>query len=214
MQFLTTNIGGDSNVGLYGFGTDKYGVIGLQSKARKALQVPVHRAVLFGTALAGIFAAGNSSGIVVSALAVDDEERAALRSVTGVLALKTRYTALGNLIVMNDNGAVVSPLLRSELKEIASFFGVTVAVSAVAGLVVTGSAALATNRGCIVHPRIRAREKKVLEETLGVPVAAGTVSFGSPLVRSGLIANSHGAVISEACSGIELGAISEALGFS
>ena len=41
----------------------------------------------------------------------------------------------------------------------------------------------------------------------------GTVNHGSPVIGSGLIANSKGAIIGNQTTGIEMGRIEEALGF-
>jgi translation initiation factor 6 len=114
---------------------------------------------------------------------------------------------------MNDNGIIMSPLLRKHKKEIAEFFSLPCEISNIAGIAVVGSVAVATSNGCLVHPKIKSNERKVVEDTLKVPVTIGSVSFGSPFVKSGLIVNKNGAVVSDKTSGIELGYISEAFGF-
>ena len=91
--------------------------------------------------------------------------------------------------------------------------GDTGRVSTIAGLNIVGTMGLVTSKGCIVHPKTRQKEMEILEKTLGVKADIGTISFGSPFVKSGIIANSRGALISDASSGPELGKISEALGF-
>ena len=215
-MILRENFYGDVNIGLYGFATDKYCFLGLKHKVNKeiekALGVPVHVSTILGTDFAGIFAAGNSSGLVVTKMA-EEHEIKALRNFENVLVLDTRFTAIGNLILINDNGIVISPLLRRNRKDIESFFKLPCVVSAIAGISVTGSCAIATNKGCVVHPRTKPAEKKLIEETLGVPVDISTASFGSPFVKSGVIANSRGLIISTSSSGPEMGRISEVLGF-
>ncbi|RLF51129.1 MAG: translation initiation factor IF-6, partial [Thermoplasmata archaeon] len=44
-------------------------------------------------------------------------------------------------------------------------------------------------------------------------VMVGTVNHGAPLIGSGIIANSHGAIIGSLTTGIEMNRIEEALGF-
>ena len=46
-----------------------------------------------------------------------------------------------------------------------------------------------------------------------VKVITGTVNHGVPLIGSGLIANSYGAIVGNITTGIELGRIEEALNF-
>jgi translation initiation factor 6 len=83
----------------------------------------------------------------------------------------------------------------------------------VGGLKTVGMAAIATNQGILVHPRTSEAELKVLEDLFGLPVDVGTVNFSSPLVGSGILANSKGYLAGADTTGPELGRIDEALGF-
>ncbi len=210
---LRTNFDGDPNLGLYGFATDKYCVVGAnlaRKKLEQELKVDAHFFTAFNTGLLGIFAAGNSSGIVLPDF-MDEQEREHIKP--EALFLKTRYTALGNLILMNDNGIILSPLLKKEKAAVEKFFGLRCEMTKIANTVVVGNAGIATNMGCLVHPKIRKNEMKLIQEVLGVEADIGTVNFGSPYPGSGVIANSRGFVASEESSGPELGRINEALGF-
>ena len=158
----------------------------------------------------GIFVSGNSSGIVVPGF-MEKYEREHIKLNT--LYLKSRYTALGNLILMNDNGIILSPLLKKEKKGIENFFGFRCEMMKRAGLSVVGNLGIATNRGCLLHPKVKKREMEVIEDVLGVEADIGTVNFGSPYPGSGAIANSFGCVVSEQSSGPEMGRMVEALGF-
>lgn len=213
-MFLKTSVKGDPNIGLYGFATEKYALFGSppEKKAVEILRTRVTVCGMIHTDFDGIFAAGNSSGIVVPALLEHYELPQIMRHFE-VLALETNFTALGNLMIVNDNGIVLSPFLKKHRAAVEKFFGLRSEITTVAGINIVGSAAIATNRGCLVHPRAREREISVLESALGVPVSVGTVSFGSRFVRSGIIANSHGFLVSRTTSGPEMGRIHEALGF-
>lgn len=213
MTIAKSSFIGDPNIGLYGFATDSYGVCGIRSKQLgKALGVRFHLIPLYGTHLSGLFAAGNSHGIVASEF-LGKNDVAHMRSISRVLLLDTSFTAMGNLVLMNDNGIIISPLLRKFKNHIAEFFSLRCEVSTIAGIAVVGSVAVATNNGCLIHPKVRKYEKKIIEEVLQVTATIGTVSFGSPFVKSGIIANRNGAIVSEKSSGIELGNVSEAFGF-
>lgn len=211
---LRMNFAGDPNLGLYGFATDRYCVVGANAardKIEKELKVKAHFFTVFNTGLLGIFVAGNSSGLVMPDL-VEKEERERVR-MTDVLYLKSRFTALGNLILMNDNGIILSPLLKKEKRNIEKFFRLQCAITKIAGTVVVGNLGIATNKGCLLHPKVKKQELKVIEDVLGVDADIGTVNFGSPYPGAGIIANSFGFVASEQSSGPELGRITEALGF-
>jgi len=74
-------------------------------------------------------------------------------------------------------------------------------------------AAVVTNKGLLCHPKVTLEEKKVLESVFDVEVMSGTVNHGMPLIGSGLVANTKGAIIGNLTTGIEMGRIEEALGF-
>jgi len=213
MPILKSNFIGDSNIGLYGFATDRYGICGMKNKRlEKTLGVKFHFLPLYGTHLSGLFAAGNSHGMVASSL-LSKHEIKHMKSIANVLLLDTSYTAMGNLVLINDNGIVISPLIRKYKRRIEDFFSLKCEVSRVAGITVVGSVAVATNKGCVIHPKVKKTERSVIEKTLKVPLVIGTVSFGSPFVNSGIIANKNGVLVSENSSGIELGNINDAFGF-
>lgn len=217
------NFSGDPNIGLFGFATDKYCLLGVESKKifRKVsdvLKVPVFHSSFLRTELLGIFSTGSSNGIIIPGIADDDEVEGIKKTsekIFGderVMLLDTNF-ALGNMILMNDNGIILSSLLRKHGSAMERFFGIPCKISTIARLGVVGSLALATNKGCLVHPRASKQEIEMLEKTLGVPVDVGTVGFGSPFPGAGVIANSHGFVAAKESSGYELGRIDEALGF-
>ena len=74
-------------------------------------------------------------------------------------------------------------------------------------------AAVATNKGLLCHPKVTEKEKKQLIDVFDVEVMIGTVNHGFPMIGSGLVANSKGAIIGNQTTGIEMGRIEEALGF-
>jgi len=214
MKILRTNFSGDPNLGLYGFATDKYCFLGIKpkKKIKQALSVPVHRATVLSTELAGIFCTGNSKGIIVPYV-IEEHELEKIEKIQRVLVIKSMYTALGNLVLMNDNGIVISPLLKKNKKDIEAFFELPCAISTIANNRLVGAFATATNSGCLVQPKIKENEIKTLERILKVDVDISTVNFGSIFIKSGLIANSNGVITSERTSGPELGQITETLKF-
>jgi translation initiation factor 6 len=213
-NILRTNFSGDQNLGLYGFATDKYCFLGIPGKKIKpVLGVPVYMCPILNTYFSGIFVAGNSQGIVISKPVKDYDMHRLRQHFKNILVLKTKYNALGNLILMNDNGAIISPLLKKNRHEIKHFFGLNCEVSTIAKQRIAGNLGLATNKGCLLHPKVRQYEKKVIEDVLGVSSDIGTVNFGSPYPGAGMLANTNGVVVSERTSGPELGRIAEVFGF-
>ena len=142
---------------------------------------------------------------------LEDEEIGEIKGITNTLILNSRYTALGNLILMNNSGIILSPLLKKERNRIKGLFGLPCEVMTIGKSSIVGALALATNKGCLVDTRIKDSEMEVLKKVLKVDVDIGTVNFGSPFVKAGLIGNSKGLVVSPMTSGHELGKITEAL---
>ncbi|MEM5814301.1 MAG: translation initiation factor IF-6 [Candidatus Aenigmatarchaeota archaeon] len=219
-HFLKADFAGDPNVGLYGFATDKYCLLGWEpsGKARKRmseiLKVPVHVLPLFSSALIGLFASGNGNGIVVTKL-VEKRELEQLKCALpdiNILVLKSVSTALGNLVLCNDSGCLIPEKFSKFKKEISDALGCEVATGTIAGLELVGSAAVASNKGCLCHHEATEDEAERLEGLLKVKVDVGTVGFGSPFIKSGLIVNSSGVIVSNRSTGPELGRMADVFG--
>ncbi len=216
-KILRTSVSEDPNIGLYGFATDRYCLVGgrfkEESSIHKILGVKMVKATVMDMDLVGMFCAGNSSGIIINEIAERHETDKMRQEFDNVCVIKDSHTALGNIIAMNDSGVILSPLLKRHKAHIEKHFGLECEVMTVAKSNMVGSIILATNRGCVVHPKTKSDDIKKLEKALNVEIDIGTVSFGSPFVKSGVIANSFGFLTSEFTSGPELGRITEALGF-
>jgi translation initiation factor 6 len=214
-KFLRAKFYGDPNVGMYGFATDDYCLLGIEpdkkllAKIETTLDTKIKVATVAGTELIGLFVAGNKSGILLPHI-VEDYEIKKLKALglnTEVIA--SRETALGNLILCNDKGCLISEKLRRFKKRISDALDCEVETGKVAGLDIIGSAALANNTGCLCHMEAEEREMKKIEEILKVKVDVGTVGYGSPFIRSGIIVNSKGVLFSEFSTGPEMGRYEE-----
>lgn len=208
------------NVGIYCRANDTVAFVqkGLTKKVRtqiadvlgvKVVEISISDATIIGSLLAL-----NARGAVVTEF-IDE---ASLRSITAqglrAFLMKDVINAAGNDILANDTGALVHPDMKSPtLKKIRDVLDVPVERGTIAGLGTVGMAAVLTNKGCLCHPKITEDEKELLSSLFKVPVMIGTVNHGFPMIGSGLVANSHGALIGEMTTGIEMGRIEEALGF-
>jgi translation initiation factor 6 len=166
-----------------------------------------------GSSVVGSLVAANSSGFVITHHASDGEIKL-LREHGRAVRLPSRINAAGNVILANDSAALVHPGLSGKACEaIERALGVRVVRGTIGGLKTVGMAAVATNKGLLVHPRATPEEIAVLEGLFELSVDVGTVNLGSPLVGSGVLANSWGYMAGEETSGPELGRIEDALGF-
>ena len=159
-----------------------------------------------GTRLIGPMTVMNNNGILLPSIA-SDEEIDVLRQASGlnVERLKSKFTAIGNLISSNDNGALVSPLLDGEVnQQVKDVLGVPVNSITVGGFIQTGSMIVATNTGAAIHPKATEEEIKIISESLQVQVEPATVNGGVPFLSSGIIANSKSVIVGSLTSGPEL----------
>jgi translation initiation factor 6 len=131
-----------------------------------------------------------------------------------VFPIKDIINAAGNDILANDYGALVHPELKTTtIKQISNILGVPVQKGTIASLGTVGMAAVVTNKGCLCHPKATDEERQQLKKVFDVDVMIGTVNHGFPMIGSGLVANTKGAIIGNMTTGIEMGRIEEALGF-
>jgi len=72
---------------------------------------------------------------------------------------------------------------------IADVLGVEVFRSTICGNPLVGTYCVFTNKGGIVHPKTPAKEQEKLSSLLQVPLVAGTINRGSPVIKGGLVVN-------------------------
>lgn len=215
-KFLRANFNGDPNIGLYSFATDSYCLLGLRTKKiekiAKVLKTNVKIATIARTELVGIFVAGNCSGMVLPKIIEKDEVKNLKSLGMNLLTLKAKETALGNLILCNDHGCLISKKLKKFKRQIADCLNCETETGTIAGLEMVGSVARASNIGCLCHRSASEIELKAIEQLLKVKIDIGTVNYGSPFIKAGIIVNSSGAVVSGQTTGPELGRIEEVFG--
>ncbi|MFQ6020498.1 MAG: translation initiation factor IF-6 [Candidatus Aenigmatarchaeota archaeon] len=215
MKFLKTSFYGDPNIGLYGFSTDKYCLLGLEpskkilKKIKHTLNVKIKIIKIAGTELVGIFSTGNKNGILLPKIIEKQEIRNLKKLDLNFEIINSRKTALGNLILCNDYGCLISKNLKKFKKQIKDVLNCEIVTGTIAGLEIVGSTAIANNKGCLCHMNSKKDEIRKIEELLNVKVDIGTVNYGSPFVKSGIIVNNKGIIFSEQTTGPELGRIDE-----
>jgi len=211
---------GSPNIGVYALATDEFMLLPgatpetKTEKIQSCLNVRPVKTNIGGVRLIGALVAANSHGLILPHY-VKDEELSILESngIKNYTIMETKKTAYGNLILTNDYGAVVDPSISAtSLQKISETLQVEAVPGTIAGYPYVGSLAIATNKGVLTHPLIREDEKKILKDVLKVPLDVGTVNCGFPIVRSGLLANSHGVVTGSMTTGPELVIIGQTLG--
>ena len=201
------------NIGLFAKTNDRMLIVPFgvpQTKSTKLSEYLQVEQELFGsiagTRLIGAMTVMNNNGILVPATTLDEEIQM-LEQVSGlnVERLKTKFTAIGNLISSNDKGALISPLFENGvLEQVQDVLGVPTNSITVAGYVQVGSAIVATNLGGAVHPKASDEEIENISDILKVPVEPVTVNGGIPFLSYGMLANSKSVVVGSPTSGPEL----------
>ncbi len=208
------------NVGVFCRANDDFAFVRTQllKKVKKkivaALQVKLVELSIADASIIGSLLSFNSTGAVVTDFI--DEKSLQLIKDQGlkVCVIEDTFNAAGNDILINDYGALVHPDLgKKTLNDIKQTCDVPVYQGTIGNLKTVGMAAVVTNKGCLCHPKVTDEEKGLLGEVFQVRVMIGTVNHGSPLIGSGLVANTKGAIIGNRTTGIEMGRIEEALGF-
>lgn len=200
------------NIGIFVKANDNtilvpYGFAGTKTeKLADYLQVSEVYASIAGTRLLGPMTVMNNNGILLPPIATDEEVQMLRQSShLNVERVKSKFTAIGNLIATNDNGAIISPLFKGEIdRQVQEVLGVQANSMTVGGFVQTGSMVVATNGGAGVHPKATEDEVKEISEILQVPAEPVTVNGGVPFLSSGIVANMKSVVVGNLTSGPEL----------
>ena len=220
MHVLKTDFNGNVNVGLYVYATDKYCLVGrdvpkeLVHTIEKTLKVPVHKISIAGTGLLGVFLSGNPNCLLVPGIVFESELKTLDKLKIKYEVIDTKLTALGNNILCNDKGGLInSDFGEKEKKIIKKVMDVPVKTAKIADLSTVGALVVFNKKGCLVHRDAEDFEIEMIEKTLGVEATIGTVNFGSPYIKSGLVANSKGFIIGDLSGGPEIQNADMALGF-
>lgn len=213
------NISGSPVLGVFAACTDELVFVPYDTteetlkELEESLGATALRSSVGGSSIIGSLLRGNCNGVMVAGFILDKELRQ-IRKHTKAARLTGELNAAGNLILANDTAALVHPDLSDKsVGIIKKTLGVDVKRGTLGGLKTVGMAGIATNKGVLVHPKSSPAEIAVIEELFALPVDIGTVNFGSPLVGSGLLANSKGYVTGEDTTGPEISRIEDTLGY-
>lgn len=220
MHILKTDFNGNFNVGLYIYTTDEYCLIGsdvpdnLVEEIEKTLEVPIHKISIAGTGLIGVFLSGNSKCLLIPSIAFDFEIEAIKKLNIPFKIINTKLTALGNNILCNDKGCLINPDFgKTEETEIRNALNVPVKRAKISGVTTVGAVAALNSKGCLLHRDAEDFEIELVETTLDLKVTTGTLNFGSPYIKSGIVVNNKGFVVGALSGGPEIQNADIAFGF-
>jgi len=172
-EVVQISVYGSSIIGVYLFTNNKYTFVPSEAPekiddiVRSTLGTEVIRITIGKTPLLGVFMAGNDNGIIVPDIVTDDELNMLKKLDLCVGVIKTKYDAVGNLILTNNKVTLVSPLLEKEnIKIIKDVLGTEVFVDTICDSPLVGSLAVANSRGVLVSADAREEDIKKLKEML------------------------------------------------
>ncbi len=213
------NFFGNPNVGVYAVAAENYVLVPrnlhkqTKDAAGKILDVPVVSTDIGQSRIVGVLVSANSNGMCVPPY-ITENEMLILKQALDVPIEKipTSLTALGNNILCNDKRALVNPEFEQvSRKAISDVLGVEVVSGTIGKWSTVGSTSTLTNKGVLVPSICEKEEIDWIQEIFRVPVSIGTINSGVPLIGSGLIANSRGAIAGFLTTGHELARVGLAL---
>jgi len=211
---------GNPNVGAFTFATDSFGLVpfdmpeGVTREFSATLDIPVCRVSIGGSVLLGIFAIGNTKGLILPYTVTDEELSIIENSLRIPVAIyEGKKNALGNMILVNERTALVGVGTDAVLKDlVASHLKVEVHEGTIAGINMTGVCAAVNEKGVVAHPLTSEAELANLGKIFNMPVDVSTINCGFPYLRVGMTANSKGVVVGEQTTGPEMARIESSLG--
>jgi len=218
-EVVPLSIYGSSNIGSYVFTNNELTIVPHDVPGKvvrvieETLGTRVLRLTIAKSPLVGIFITGNSSGLLLPSIVSDEELLEIKRVGLNVAVLRTRYTAIANLVLTNDKATVVSPIIEREfLGEIRDTLGTEVFVNDICGTYLVGSVGVANNRGVLISPEADEEDVRRIREIFGVNVDVGTINRGRSFVRGGLVVNDRGGIVGSDTTGFEIVRIMQVLG--
>lgn len=210
-------ISGNPFIGIFSFTNNNITIvredIGEHAETLKeALGTELILSTIAATDLAGIYMAGNNNGIILPYVIEDEELQLIEGEDVNTCILKTKETAVGNLILSNDKGAIISPMLTNEQKIIEDALGVETAVTSIGNHKYVGSVARTNNIGCLVHKESKEEDITLIKDLLKVDVRMSTLNRGVSYIGACITVNDKGAVVGETTTGVELSYVEDIMG--
>jgi translation initiation factor 6 len=171
---------------------------------KENLKVEVVRASISNTGLFGIFCVMNNKTLIIPDIVLKDELESIKNHFSEVIVMEDKYTALGNLIAINDHGSIFSTIFDSMNRVMKNTVNIKVG-----GSDLVGSSVFTTNKAFLANPKSSAKDLEHVEKALKVKGDVGTINFGDPYIKAGLVGNKHGILVGSRSSGPELTRISD-----
>ena len=216
-----TSFNTNPNIGLYMFCNNSFCLVGNEvpenqiPKIEEVLGVPVHRINIAGTSLVGAFVTGNDKMILVPDIIRDDERDELKRLKIPFKIISTKLTALGNNIFINNTACIVNPEYSAgDITELKKLTGLPVYATSISDGETPGALIVANSKTGVIHNDATENEIKTISKMIGIKLSNATINFGVSYLKSGLVCNDHGFIVSEKSGGPEIAFIDEFMGYA
>ncbi len=222
MHVKQTSVNGTSSIGLYGFVTDSFALIGettsdsFEEHIEDVLDVPTHRVTIAGTNLIGAFVTGNNDTVLVPDILEPHEEEVFEDLPVDVAVIHTNYTCLGNNILVNDAAAMTSTAFSdAETTHIGDALSVAAIQGDLAGIEAIGTLAVFNSEAdrMVISNDITDDEFERVTDHFDVTGTPSSVNQGAAQIRCGVLCNENGFLVGKASGGPEITTIDKGLGF-
>jgi len=171
-----------------------------KQKIKNVLDTDIVETTVCNSNLIGVFVAMNDNRIILPSTIMPHEEETLKEYFDELEVINTKYTAIGNLVAMNNNGIAVSRFIKEDINAPSL---------EVAGTTLVGSTVFTTDKGFLAHRNTKEKEMKALEDTYKIEGKVGTINFGDPYVKNGIIGNNEGILVGGETTGPEVNRIDE-----
>jgi translation initiation factor 6 len=217
MPITLADVFGSPNIGVYCFANESIAIVppGLTqrkiSQFAETLGVHVCSTTIAGSTLVGALVTGNSNALLVPHT-IHDYELSRIQEFSRVVVVDSKWTALGNVVLANDSGALIHPGAGEEVvRAVSDELKLQPIRGTLGSLPFVGALGVATNNGALLSPNTLEQERTVASSALRVAAELSSTNGGVSFVKSGILANSKGAVVGALTRGAELMQISRTL---
>ena len=215
------SIYGTSTIGVYIFTNNVLTAVPIDvpdkvvNSIRDTLGTEVIKISLAKSPLIGIFMVGNDNGVLIPSIVTEDEVNELRKYGLNVSKIKTKYTAIANLVLTNNKRTIISPIIEKEyVNEIRDALGTEVIVDEICGTYLVGSIAVANDKGILLSPDAKEEDVRKVRDFFNVNVDVGTVNRGRSFIRGGLVVNNRGGLVGNDTTGFEIVRIMQVFGGS
>ncbi len=215
------SIYGTSTIGVYIFTNNVLTAVPIDvpdkvvNSIRDTLGTEVIKISLAKSPLIGIFMVGNDNGVLIPSIVTEDEVNELRKYGLNVSIIKTKYTAIANLVLTNNKRTIISPIIEKEyVNEIRDALGTEVIVDEICGTYLVGSIAVANDKGILLSPDAKEEDVRKVRDFFNVNVDVGTVNRGRSFIRGGLVVNNRGGLVGNDTTGFEIVRIMQVFGGS